>query len=156
MKQNHKGKKLVFQGKQLLEKFGQFSEIGEASESESSSIDEDDDVIVSDHEEDVVLPVAIIAKEHVPVTNEDDNDEDDEGDNEMGWEDDVLVFYDDEDDDDGTDMLQGDDLSGYDNDDLNFDFEQSIDFETSNEDLSLFFWWNQWCFKSFNGDRGRC
>lgn len=36
-------------------------------------------------------------------------------------------------------MLQGDDLSGYDNDDLNFDFEQSIDFETSNEDLSLFF-----------------
>lgn len=69
------------------------------------------------------------------MTNEDDNndDEDDEGDDEMGEEDDVLVF-----DDDGTKMVQGDDFSGLDNDDLSFDFKHNIDSKPNNDDLNSF------------------
>lgn len=55
MKQNWKGTKVEFQGKYPLEKFGQFAEISDASESESSSYDEDDVINVSYHEENVVF-----------------------------------------------------------------------------------------------------
>ncbi|KAL7600241.1 histone chaperone RTT106-like [Lactuca sativa] len=119
MKQNRKGTKLVFQGKHPLEKFGQFAEINEASESESTSNDEDDDVTVSNHEEDGVPFVIIFAEEHVTMTNVDDNDDDDndEGDDEMGQEDNVLDSDDDK-DDDGAEVVQGDDLSGFHNNDF--------------------------------------
>ena len=64
-------------------------------------------------------------------------DDDDESDDDMGQRENVLNFDDDEDDDE-VEMIQGGDLSWFDNDDLNFDFEQSIDFEPSNDDLNSF------------------
>ena len=59
-------------------KFGQFVEVSNASESESSSTYEEtkDEVITaSKQEEEPVSPVAIAAEEHVPVTDEEENDD---------------------------------------------------------------------------------
>lgn len=116
MNQNRKGLKFVFKGSKPLEKFGQFSEINEASESENTADDDDDDVTISEPEDNTVPPVAIVAEEHVPITNVDDDDDDDNV------------------DDEGLEMDQEGDTLGFDDDDDLF-----FDFEHNDDDLRSFF-----------------
>nr|KAJ0218223.1 hypothetical protein LSAT_V11C300140940 [Lactuca sativa] len=145
MKQNRKGK-FAFQGKYTLVKFGQFAEVSDASETESSSYHveiEDDMITAFEHEEEPVPPVAIVAEEHVPMTNADadeDAENDDESDFERGLMDNVVEEEDDDDEDDyADDMAIGGELSGYDNDDLLFGLRQGQDVRLSTEDLDAFF-----------------
>lgn len=132
MKQNRKVSKYVFQGTKPLEKFGCFAKIGEDLDSDEALDDEDDEVTVSDQEYDTNPPIAILAEEHVPMINvnddhEDDDDDDEEDDAGMDVGDNALGF------DDGARMGQEIDLSGFDDDDLCFDFE------LNDKDLNSFF-----------------
>ncbi|KAL7589184.1 hypothetical protein Lser_V15G40938 [Lactuca serriola] len=121
MKQNRKGM-FMYEGKFLLVKFGQFTEVSDATEFEESFDDEEtkDEVITTlEHQGECVPSVAIIDEEHVPMVNGEGDDDDDD------------------DDEENMDLVG--DLSGYDNDDLFFGIKQSHDIRLRREDLDAFF-----------------
>ena len=127
MKHNRKGK-VVFVGKYPLVKFGLFTELSDASESNDSSdhMESDDDVIiVSEHENEIVRPVAIVADEHdnmINVVVQSDFNEGDETDDELLGDDDSIF---------------GGDMSGPNDIYMSFDFIN--DYCPTNKDPDSFF-----------------
>ncbi|XP_023737742.1 nuclear polyadenylated RNA-binding protein 3-like [Lactuca sativa] len=111
--------------------------VNDESKSESASRNEDteDEVITaSEHEEDPVTPVAIVAEEHMSVSNEEKKEDDNvDDDDESEFEVKLMENVEDEDD-----MYQGEDLSGYDQDDLFFINDHNDEIRISNEDLETF------------------
>ena len=133
MKQNHKGK-FMLEGKYHFVKLGMFVESSDEYESHEYSghmETEDDAITASEKEEEPVGPVATVVEEHVQVVNDDDDD-DEEGDFEKGLRENILE----EDYEEDTGL--GGEFSGFNNDDISFNFEHD-EYNPTHEDLDSFF-----------------